>query len=282
MHKDKTVSCRYFSYKASKTHIELNFFFFFFFFPDVLGFFSLLEKSLLILVIYFGLTLSGVVAAITCLQTEGFHTLWSWGLQSHFIKLTANVCAQHNDCCALEYIIYWPNSCFLSFTVTVLYWCPEQQPLADDGETDALTDSSTNMSSAYQQLIQYFQSQGMRTSLVQQPQYGLNGWRLKEPEILLFYFCVLLFPLKYDCFKYEGESLKKFTWKLTSAKRHSWVLEKTTHFSCCLCRCRSTLMPQKPQHVSQVQQWEILTPGTFWGTPEKPQLLVLFVDKLFL
>lgn len=69
-----------------------------------LFFFSLPEKSSLILVIYFGLMLSWVVAAITCLQeTEGFYTLWSWGLHSHFIKLTANVCAQHNDCCALEH-----------------------------------------------------------------------------------------------------------------------------------------------------------------------------------
>lgn len=175
-------------------------------------FFSLLEKSSLILVIYFGLMLSWVVAAVTCLQIGGFHTLWSWGLHSHFIKLTANVCAQRNDCCALGRIIYWPDSCFLSFTVTVLYRCPEQQPLAGDREIDALTDTSTNMSSACLQLIQYFQSQGMRTSAAQQPWHGLNGRCLKEPEILLFYFCVLSFPLKYDCLKYQGGSLKKFTW----------------------------------------------------------------------
>lgn len=37
-------------------------------------------------------------------------------------------------------------------------------------------------------------------------------------------------------------------------------------------------MHQKPD----VQQQEILTLGTLWDAPEKSQLLVLFVDKLFL
>lgn len=87
-------------------------------------------------------------------------------------------------------------------------------------EIDALTDTSTNTSSACQQLTQYFQSQGMRTSVVQQPQRGLNGWCLKEPEIPLFYFCVLVFPLKYDCLKYQGGTLKQFTqwWRSVCCK----------------------------------------------------------------
>lgn len=135
-----TVSCRYFSYKASKTHIQLIFFFF----PDVPVFFSLQEESSLILVIYFGLMLCRYAASVR-LWFEGFHTLWSWGLYSHFIKWTANVCAQHNDCCALKHIIYWPDSWFLSFTVTVLFWCPEQQPLAEDGGIDAVTGTNPSI-----------------------------------------------------------------------------------------------------------------------------------------
>lgn len=172
-----TVSCRYFSYKASRTHVQLMFFFSF---PDVPVFLSLQEESSLILVIYFGLTLQWY-AASACLCIEGFHTLWSWGLYSHFIKWTANVFAQHNDCCALKHIIYWPNSGFLSFTVTVLYWCPEQQPLAEGGGIDAVT--GTNPSINYEEPWA-----SAATAWLE--------WRcLKVPEILWFYSCVLLFPL---------------------------------------------------------------------------------------
>lgn len=84
--------------------------------PDVPIFFSLLQKSSLILVIYFGPMLRWVVAAVTCLQEiECFHTLWSWAFT------LASLSWLWMSVCNIMIVVFWHTGVLALYLLSILY-----------------------------------------------------------------------------------------------------------------------------------------------------------------